>query len=72
LQAKYSLKIENENIVINAQIIPNPELVGEILKLKDACLVKDENIILLRHMQFCIARFCISYFQLGIIRRTYG
>lgn len=45
LQAKYSLKIENENIIINAQFIPNQELLGEILKLKDACLVKDENII---------------------------
>ncbi|MCK9255151.1 MAG: glucose-1-phosphate thymidylyltransferase [Bacteroidales bacterium] len=45
LQEKYNLKIDKENIIINSQIIPNHDLVEDIINLKNSCLVKNGNII---------------------------
>lgn len=45
LQEKYNLKIDKENIIINSQIIPNHDLVEDIINLKKSCLVKNGNII---------------------------
>lgn len=45
LQAKYPLSYSEINIVVNASIVPDPELVKNILQLKSGALVKDHCLI---------------------------
>ncbi len=45
LQEKYKLKIEEENILINALLIPDKKIFDIIKNLKNSCLVKDGKIL---------------------------
>ncbi len=49
LSEKYKIKIEDDNILINASIIPNINLIDEIVNLKKSnAIIKDEKLVAIR------------------------
>jgi UDP-N-acetylglucosamine diphosphorylase/glucosamine-1-phosphate N-acetyltransferase len=60
LQAKYPLSYSEINIVVNASIVPDPELVKKILQLKSGALVKDDYIIAIVTSSIVDADFSVS------------